>query len=201
MRVACHRVVAVTVAVSAVIAGCSSDGKKTEASTTQTSAAPTSPIDLWNTQRAEQGFDDAANQQALDVLRGLADAGVACTDLQIEEFGALVTSYQEVSLPLPLGSASCTGPAGENVLIEVFPTQQIPTAADFVARKGELVCAKGRELGEQPDGSNDFEGLPYVEDRTAGWIIEPDSFGASREIADALDLADADMCAEASALR
>ena len=76
MRVASHRVAALAVAVSAVVVGCSGDGKTADAPTTQTSAAPSSPIDLWNTQRADQGFDDSASQKALAVLRGLAEAGV-----------------------------------------------------------------------------------------------------------------------------
>ena len=201
MHIARHRLVAVAIAASALAAGCSDDENKTDAPSKSTAAAPVSAVDRWNAERSDKGFDESANQRALAVLRRIAQAGVTCTGVQTESFSALRSSYQTAELPLPLGSASCTGPEGENVLVEVFPTQPPVTLTDFVARKRELVCAKGRELGQRPDGSNDFPGLPYVEDRASGWIIEPDSSGVNRRIADVLDLTPKDVCAEEPASR
>jgi hypothetical protein len=201
MRIVRRRVITLTILAGVLIAACADDEQQTDTSTTVTTAAATSAVDRWNDRRAAQGFDDSANQRALGVLRRIGQGGVTCTDPRIESFDALVSSYREVALPLPLGSASCTGPAGENLLVEVFPTQRPPSTADFIARKRELVCAKGRELGERPDGTNDFEGLPYVEDRESGWIVEPDSFAVSRQIADVLGADSSNVCPEGSAQR
>lgn len=156
------------------------------------SAAP--DVDTWNETRSGRGFDRSANREALAVLGRIERAGVECTATQTEDFDALVTSYRKAKLPLPLGSASCTGPGGENVLVEVFPADRSPTAADFVDRKRTLICAKGYELGAQPDGSNDFGGLPYVAGRSGTWIVEPDSARVNRRIAEALGVRPRNAC-------
>jgi len=150
--------------------------------------------DGWNAERSTRGFDDAANQRARSVLDRLERAGVPCADAQTEDFDALVPSYRQARLPLPLGSASCTGPAGENLLVEVFRTAGYPAAGDFVERKRALICARGFELGARPDGTNDFEGVPYVMGPSHDWIIEPDSAAVNRTIAEALELRPRNAC-------
>lgn len=151
-------------------------------------------VESWNDGRSERGVDRAASRQARTVLRRIERAGIDCTAAQTEDLDALVASYRSARLPLPRGSASCTGPGGENVLVEVFNAGRYPTGSDFIDRKRELVCAKGYQLGARPDGSNDFGGLPYVEARSGAWIVEPDSAAVNRRIAEALDLDPRNAC-------
>jgi hypothetical protein len=178
-------VVAVAAVAAVVLLGaCSSGG-----------GDDSSAADEWNEQRADKGFAAAGNREALDVLDRLAQAGITCTNPQEEVFNVLVVGYQKQGLPLPYGSASCEGPNGENLLVEVFRRDGYPSAADFMARKRDLVCERAFELGKTPNGPNDFAGLPYVIAKHEGWLIEPDSFAVNRQLAKALGVKSRDACA------
>jgi hypothetical protein len=88
------------------------------------------------------------------------------------------------------------GPSEENLLVEVF-RPGFPNGADFMARKGDLICEKGKELGRRPDGTNDFPGIPYVIAKDKSWVVEPDSFPVNRRIAKALGVESRDACSKA----
>ena len=90
-------------------------------------------------------------------------------------------------LALALGAGQCQA-GTDNITIEVFGKKS-PNAADFVARKRALICKKAKDLGRLPDGSSDFDGIPYVMAADKTWIVEPDSFKVNKQIAaDTLDV-------------
>ncbi len=166
------------VAFALLLANCSSDGTS---------------VSSYNEGRKR--FAPAANRNAKKVLDRIAAGGVECTNVQTEDFNSLVRAYTLQKLPLPLGSASCVGPKGENLLVEVFPSDA-PNAQTFVDRKRDLICKKAKDLGRQPDGSSDFEGLPYVMAADSTWLVEPDSFAVNRQVAKALGRPARDSCAK-----
>ena len=84
--------------------------------------------------------------------------------------------------------------ATDDVLIEVFG-KKAPNAADFVAAKRRVICAKAKKLGRLPDGSSDFKGLPYLISADKTWIVEPDEFAGARALGAKLGLPVHDMCA------
>ncbi len=168
----------VLVVFALALASCSSDGTS---------------VSSYNEGRKR--FAPAANRDAKNVLARIAAGGVECTKTQTEDFNSLVKAYTLQKLPLPLGSASCVGPNGENLLVEVFQSDA-PNARTFVDRKRDLICKKAKEFGRQPDGSSDFEGLPYVISADSTWLVEPDSFAVNRQIAKALGRPARDSCAK-----
>lgn len=173
------RVLAVVASITLVVACSSSGGSNGSA-------------DDWNKTRTE--FAAAPNAKALKVLARIAAAGITCTDPLPEQFGPLVPSYVAQHLPLPAGSASCTGPQEENLLVEVFP-KTYPTAADFIQRKREIVCEKALRAGKLPNGKNDFPGVPYLLAADKTWVLEPDSFKVNRQLAEVFGLKSRNACA------
>jgi hypothetical protein len=171
------------VLVAVLVLGCSSSGGGSAKS--------------WNDTRVKQGFDAKANREALAVLDRIERAGLTCTTKQTEPFQPLVVNYRAQEIPFPLGSASCTGPEGENLLVEVFRADGYPSGADFMERKRELICQKALDLGKSPQrgGPNNFDGIPYVMSRDRAWVIEPDSFSVNRQLARALGLPSRNVCA------
>ena len=151
----------------------------------------------WNKERVKIGFDKVSNGRAQAVLDRLTAAGIECTDRQTESFKVLITAYTKQDIPFPMGSASCTGPRDEGLLVEVFPKVGYPTGADFMDRKRALVCQKGLDLGKGalPGGRNGFDGVAYVLAEDRSWVIEPDSFAINQRIAKALGLKSRNACA------
>ncbi len=171
-----RRLFIVLIAIACAVASCSSTGQS---------------VSSYN--EARKRFTPGANRDAKRVLDRMTSAGVECTNSQIEDFDALVRAYTLQKLPLPMGSASCVGPNGENLLVEVFRTDA-PNARTFIDRKRELICQKAKDLGRRDDGSSGFEGLPYVMSADRTWLVEPDSFAVNRQIAKALDRPSKDGC-------
>jgi hypothetical protein len=170
----------VLVATAVLVVACSSSGDSATS---------------WNDTRVKQGFDPKGNREALAVLDRIERAGLPCTDKQTQEFQLLVKNYTAQKIPFPLGAASCTGPGGENLLVELYRADGYPTAADFMARKRELICQKALDLGKDPKGGpNNFDGIPYVLAKDGSWVIEPDSFAVNRQLARALGLPSRNAC-------
>lgn len=151
----------------------------------------------WNKERVKIGYDKVSNRRGMRVLDQLADAGIECTARQNELFKVLVTTYVKQQIPFPMGSVSCTGPGEENLLVELFRKDGYPTGADFMARKRALVCQRALDLGKGalPGGGNGFDGIAYVLAADRSWVIEPDSFVVTRQIAKALGLKSRNACA------
>ena len=128
-------------------------------------------------------FTKAANARARAIADRIAAGGVVCDNYADSVLGPLRATYAKQRIPIPLGSGQCEGgPARENVLIEVFPATP-PNGAAFIARKAALLCRKGFELGRNPDGTNDFPGLPYIIAGDHRWVVEPDSNAFNAQIA------------------
>ena len=161
------------------------------------SSSTGSSASSWNAERVRKGFDATGNRKARSVLDRLVRAGIECTARQTESFDALIKAYTLQKLPFPLGSASCTGPGQENLLVELFPSHGYPSGTDFMARKRELICQKGLDLGKdaRPGHKNGFDGLAYVIAKDRSWVIEPDSFRVNRLLARALGLGSRNACA------
>ena len=174
---------AIALVILVILAGaCSSDGKRA--------------LD-WNKERVKIGYDKVSNRRAMRVLQQMSDAGIDCNKRQAEAFKVLITTYVKQEIPFPTGSASCTGPGEENLLVEVFPKHGYPTGADFMARKRALVCQRALNLGKNaaPGGRNGFEGVAYVLAADRSWVIEPDSLAVNQRIAKALGLKSRNACA------
>ena len=169
------------------LAACSSGGNDTKATAPPTTAGP---WDAYNATRTD--YDAKANAIAKSVADRINRGGVRCSSFGGYSFAAIEESYRRQHLPLALGAGQCD--AAENVLIEVFGTSP-PTAADFVAAKRALICQRARDLGRKPNGSSDFDGIPYVMAPDKTWIAEPDSFTGAKRVARALGLKAEDMCA------
>ena len=107
-----------------------------------------SSIGSWNEERIDAGgFDRAANRRALGVLDRIEKAGLECSGRQTESWGAIAGPYDKVDLQIPLGSASCTGPGGENLLVEVFRRDGYPSGEDFMQRKTRADLREGHQAG------------------------------------------------------
>ena len=154
-------------------------------------------VTQWNDKRVRIGFDRSSNRRAQAVLDRLTAAGIACTARQTESFKVLITAYTKQDIPFPMGSASCTGPRDEGLLVEVFPKVGYPSGADFMDRKRALLCQKALDLGKGalPGGRNGFDGVAYVLAEDRSWVIEPDSFAINQRIAKALGLKSRNACA------
>ena len=189
-----RRFLALTAAVC-LAAACSSSSSSSSSGSSASSASS------WNDERFHKGFDAAANREALAVLGRIGRAGVECNARQTEAFNVLIKSYTLQKLPFPLGSASCTGPDQQNLLVELFPRRGYPSGADFMARKRGLVCQKALDLGKDvlPGHKNGFKGIPYVIAKDRSWVIEPDSFRVNRLLARALGLRSLNACARMKA--
>jgi hypothetical protein len=187
-------------------AACSSSGGSKTTTTTKSArekakeadeaaqkAARTTKWKSYN--RKRKGFDATANAAARSLASTLNAGGYACANIADTSFASIATSYVKQGLPLPIGSAQCDGGAdgSENILIEVFGAKH-PNASDFVAAKRKLICARAKKLGRQPDGTNDFDGIPYVEAGDGTWLIEPDSFTTNDQIASIVGRSSLDMC-------
>jgi hypothetical protein len=190
-------VLAAAVAIlAAAVPACSGDDGASPTATTATTGTPGPTIDktrwaAYNERRT--GYTDEANAIAKQVAERINTGGLRCRDYSLYSFDAIAPSYRAAGLPLALGAGQCDV-LDENVLIEVFGTEP-PTAEDFVAAKRELLCRRARELGRKPDGTNDFDGIPYVMAPDKTWIAEPDSIAMGRRIGRALGLPAGDMCA------
>ncbi len=150
-------------------------------------------VDEYNSGR--HSFSASANKVAASIAKRIVGHGVACDGYKNSAFDALRVGYVKAHLPLPTGSGECTGgPAKENVLIEVFRSST-PNGADFMQRKGELICRKGLEFGRKADGTNDFPGLPYLMAADKTWVIEPDSVRFAHTLGRALGRPARNACA------
>lgn len=176
------RLVGLVLALAAAVVACGGD-KSSDAAKKRWTA--------YNEQH--NGYDAASNAVAKSVADRLVAAGYPCAGYADYQFDLIVKAYRLQGLPLALGAGQCSV-GTENVLIEVF-SKQAPNAADFVATKRRLICAKAKKLGRLPDGTNDFDGIPYVMAPDRTWIVEPDTFKASRDIAAKLGRPSRDMCA------
>ncbi len=175
------RLIGVVVLATVVVAACSSDGKD---------AGSGKQWAEYNKSRT--GFEPKQNAVAKSVADRINAGGVACTGYGDYLFGVLVKTYRAQDLPLALGAGQCQA-GNDNVTIEVFGKKP-PTAVDFVARKRALICKKAKDLGRLPDGSSDFDGIPYVMAADKTWIVEPDSFKVNKQIAEKLGRPSQDMC-------
>lgn len=172
-------VIAASVIAVLAFAGCSSDD----------SSASAQSWTAYN--RGRTGYVAKQNAVAKSVADRLNGGGLACTDFGEYPFDYIVKTYRAQGLPLALGAGACQADT-DNVLIEVFGKS--PSAADFVARKRAVICKKAKDLGRLPDGSSDFDGIPYVMSADRTWIVEPDSFKVNKQIAKILGRPARDMC-------
>lgn len=139
-------------------------------------------------------YDREHNAIAMSVAN-MVDEAVECKRYADTAWGGADISYLRYGLPVPLGSGSCEGGmAKENILIEVFGGSP-PNADDFVAAKRKLICQRALDLGRESDGTQSFDGIPYVVNADKTWLIQPDSIEVAKTVAEKLGLVAGNMCA------
>ena len=139
------------------------------------SSAEPRPSKQWTSYNEKRtGYDAPANAVAKSVVDRIIAAGFDCRDYGDYNFAVIANPYRLQDMPLALGAGSCNI-GDENILVEVFGTAH-PNAADFVAAKRASICKRAKDLGRLPDGSSDFDGIPYIMAADKTWIVEPDTF-------------------------
>ena len=176
------RMTVVAVVIAFVVVACGGGGSTAPEHTKQWAQ--------YNVKRT--AYTPAANAVAKSVADRITAAGIACNGYADYDFSLTERPYRLQGLPIALGAGNCSV-GTEEVLIEVFGAKH-PNATDFVAVKRGIICARAKKLGRLPDGSSGFDGIPYIMAPDQTWIIEPDTFKQTREIAAKLGRPTRDMC-------
>jgi len=164
------RRVALTLLAVVVFGACGGDDDDDAAEAPDSTSTTTSTS--TTVAEGEVGWDPAALTTAEELAQQIKDGGVACDDFAADDYELLASDFED-RLPLPLVSAACVGPGGEDFTFEVF---EGPDAREtFIASKLQLICTTANEE------EINFPGLPIV--TGSDWIIEPDEEGTADALA------------------